>query len=107
MKPNFSKYSNRLVPTIIEDYRTKQVLMLAYMSEESYKRSLKSNQTWFWSRSRHKLWHKGESSGHIQIIKEIKIDCDQDTLLVMVTPKGPACHTGHQSCFYRDILVKK
>ena len=77
--------------------------MLAYMNRESLRRSLETNQTWFWSRSRKCLWHKGETSGHIQTIREIRYDCDEDTLLVKVDQEGVACHTGAWSCFYREL----
>lgn len=77
--------------------------MMAYMNAESYRRSLETKQTWFWSRSRQEYWHKGETSGNTQAIVAMQIDCDEDTLLVRVIPEGPACHTGHTSCFYRDI----
>jgi phosphoribosyl-AMP cyclohydrolase len=92
------------VPTIVIDDRTKQVLMMAYVNEESFNLSLKTRQTWFWSRSRKELWHKGATSGNTQQIVSIDIDCDEDTLLMKVIPAGPACHTGHTSCFYRTIL---
>lgn len=103
MKPDFDKYPDGLVPTIVVDDKTEAVLMMAYMNEESYQRSLTSKETWFWSRSRQELWHKGATSGNIQTIKAMWIDCDEDTLLVRVDPAGPACHTGHTSCFYRTI----
>ncbi|WP_089108906.1 phosphoribosyl-AMP cyclohydrolase [Secundilactobacillus mixtipabuli] len=105
MKPNFEKYPDGLVPTIVVDDKTQQVLMMAYMNEASYQLSLESNQTWFWSRSRQELWHKGATSGNTQAIVSIQIDCDEDTLLVRVNPAGPACHTGQTSCFYRDIKL--
>lgn len=92
------------MPTIVIDDRTKQVLMMAYVNEESFNLSLKTRQTWFWSRSRKELWHKGATSGNTQQIVSIDIDCDEDTLLMKVIPAGPACHTGHTSCFYRTIL---
>ena len=92
-----------LVPAIVQDHRSGDVLMLAYMSRESLERSLKSGQTWFWSRSRGCLWHKGETSGHYQTIREIRCDCDADTLLVRVDQQGVACHTGAWSCFYRIV----
>lgn len=85
------------------DDNTDRVLMMAYMNAESYRRSLETKQTWFWSRSRQEYWHKGETSGNTQAIVAMQIDCDEDTLLVRVIPEGPACHTGHTSCFYRDI----
>ncbi|WP_249662738.1 phosphoribosyl-AMP cyclohydrolase [Lentilactobacillus buchneri] len=104
MKPDFEKYSDGLVPTIVIDDNTKQVLMMAYVNEESFNLSMQTRQTWFWSRSRQELWHKGETSGNTQEIVSIDIDCDEDTLLMKVIPAGPVCHTGHTSCFYRTIL---
>ncbi|MCL4247593.1 MAG: phosphoribosyl-AMP cyclohydrolase [Anaerolineae bacterium] len=92
-----------LVPTIVQDATTRQVLMVAYMSRESLERTLEIGETVFWSRSRAKLWHKGETSGNIQRVREIYVDCDGDTLLVMVDAAGPACHTGEVSCFYRRL----
>ncbi|KRL18816.1 phosphoribosyl-AMP cyclohydrolase [Lentilactobacillus rapi DSM 19907 = JCM 15042] len=94
------------MPTIVVDDKTDQVLMMAYVNEESYQLSLKTMQTWFWSRSRKELWHKGETSGNTQQIVAIQIDCDEDTLLMRVIPAGPACHTGHTSCFYRTVVDK-
>ena len=93
-----------LVPAIVQDHCSGDVLMLAYMSRESLKRSLESGQTWFWSRSRGCLWHKGETSGHYQTIREIRCDCDADALLVRVDQQGVSCHTGAWSCF--DRIVK-
>ncbi|WP_130859965.1 bifunctional phosphoribosyl-AMP cyclohydrolase/phosphoribosyl-ATP diphosphatase HisIE [Gracilibacillus phocaeensis] len=100
MKPDFSK---GLIPTIVTDYDTKDVLMLAYMSEESYQKTLETKQTWFYSRSRDELWHKGATSGNTQEVQSIDLDCDQDTLLIQVIPAGPACHTGRQSCFFNRV----
>jgi len=98
------KYNEQgLIPAIVQDYQTKDVLMVAYVNEESLNLSLKKGETVFYSRSRQELWHKGETSGNIQEIKEIYYDCDQDTILFMVDPAGPACHTGETSCFYRKI----
>ena len=98
------KWDDRgLVPAIVQDTNSGDVLMLAYMSRESLQRSLEANQTWFWSRSRKCLWHKGETSGQIQRIREIRYDCDGDTLLVRVEQEGVACHTGAWSCFYRIL----
>ena len=98
------KWDDRgLVPAIVQDTNSGDVLMLAYMSRESLQRSLEANQTWFWSRSRKCLWHKGETSGHIQRIREIRYDCDGDALLVRVEQEGVACHTGAWSCFYRIL----
>lgn len=97
------KKNDGLVPVVIQDYKTKQVLMLAYMNKESLKKTLTKGETWFWSRERKKLWHKGESSGNIQIVKSIYLDCDNDTILIEVKQKGNACHTGKKSCFFRKI----
>jgi phosphoribosyl-AMP cyclohydrolase len=94
---------NGLVPTIVQDNETKDVLMLAYMSKESLRKTLEGNTTWFYSRSRNELWNKGATSGHFQYVKEIKIDCDNDTILIRVEQTGAACHTGNKSCFYRDL----
>lgn len=92
-----------LVPAIIKDYKTGEVLMMAYMSKESLAKSLKTGTTWFWSRTRKKLWNKGETSGNIQKIKNIKYDCYGNTLLISVDQVGNACHTGRRSCFYRNL----
>ncbi len=88
-----------LVPAIVQDANTSEVLMLAYMNGESLRRTLETAETWFWSRSRAALWHKGATSGHIQRVVDIKLDCDRDALLVSVVPAGPACHTGARTCF--------
>ena len=95
--------TNGLVPAIIQDAETNKVLMLAYMNEESLQLTLDRRETYFWSRSRKQLWHKGETSGNIQKVIEVRVDCDADTLLVLVKPSGPACHTGEQTCFYRSL----
>ena len=92
-----------LIPAVIQDYKTKEVLMLAYMNKESLKKSLSTGTTWFWSRTKKKLWNKGQVSGNIQKIKEIKYDCDGDALLISVEQIGNACHTGMRSCFYRTL----
>ena len=98
------KWNDRgLVPAIVQDTNSGDVLMMAYMNRESLRRSLDTHQTWFWSRSRKCLWHKGETSGHTQRIHEIRYDCDGDTLLVRVEQEGVACHTGAWSCFYRIL----
>lgn len=91
-----------LVPAVIQDYQSGQVLMLAYMNETALRKTIESGKTWFFSRSRQRLWMKGETSGHIQEVQEILYDCDQDSLLIKVRQVGAACHTGHYSCFYRD-----
>jgi phosphoribosyl-AMP cyclohydrolase len=103
--PDFSWDERGLIPTIVQDAETGAVLMLAYMSEESLRRSLELGETVFWSRSRQTLWHKGETSGNTQRIVDIRYDCDADTLLVVVNPAGPACHTGEYSCFYRRLSL--
>jgi phosphoribosyl-AMP cyclohydrolase len=97
-------FEKGLIPAIIQDYRTKEVLMLAYMNKEAFDKTVETGRTWFWSRSRKSLWNKGETSGHFQYVKSIKLDCDGDTLLITVEQIGAACHTGNQSCFYRDIV---
>ena len=101
MKLNYNDQG--LIPAIVQDAATGQVLMLAYMNAESLEKTLESSETWFWSRSRQTLWHKGATSGNVQLVKEIYFDCDADALLVRVQPAGPACHTGEQSCFYRRL----
>ncbi len=92
-----------LIPTIIQDYKTGEVFMLAYMNKESLKRTIKLGKTCFWSRSRKEYWIKGETSGNFQFVKSIFYDCDLDALLVKVRQVGVACHTGNRSCFYRRI----
>lgn len=96
-----------LVPAIVQDARTGQVLMLAYMNAESLQRTLASGETWFWSRSRAGLWHKGAISGNIQRVVEMRLDCDGDAVLVRVEPAGPACHTGARSCFFRTLEAER
>lgn len=95
-----------LVPAIVQDVNTKQVLMMAYMSAESLRRTFETGETVFWSRSRQVLWHKGATSGNTQKVREIYVDCDGDTLLVMVDPAGPACHTGAISCFFEVLSTE-
>ncbi len=92
-----------LVPAVVQDADSKDVLMVAWMSEESLRRTLDDGRTWFFSRSRGELWAKGETSGHVQRVREVRYDCDADTLLVSVDQVGAACHTGHRSCFYRIL----
>lgn len=94
-----------LVPAIIQDYRTGEALMLAYMNRESLRKTLESGFTWFYSRSRERLWQKGESSGHVQRVVSVRADCDSDTLLIKVEQTGPACHTGRRSCFYKGVRL--
>lgn len=93
-----------LIPTVVQEERTDKVLMVAYMNEESLRRTLTDGETWFFSRSRQELWHKGGTSGHTQQVVSIATDCDADTLLVRVKAAGPACHTGAESCFYDTLL---
>jgi len=105
---NTIKFDERgLVPAIIQDYQSGQVLMMAYMNAESFNKTISTGKTWFYSRSRQALWMKGESSGHIQSVKELLYDCDEDTLLIKVEQTGAACHTGHYSCFYRNVEGKE
>lgn len=95
--------SNGLITCVVQDVASKDVLMVAWMNRKSLQMTIKSGETWFWSRSRGELWHKGATSGNIQKVIEICYDCDGDTLLVLVEPVGPACHTGNQTCFYRSL----
>ena len=100
--PNDLKYDEKgLIPAVIQDWKTGEVLMVAYMNAGSVKKTVETGLTWFWSRSRQKYWQKGETSGNVQKVKDILYDCDQDTLLVKVEQRGPACHTGERSCFFR------
>jgi len=98
------KYDDRgLIPAVVQDYKNNDVLMVAYMNEESLQITLDEGRTCFYSRSRQKLWRKGETSGHIQYIKSISADCDKDCLLVKVEQIGPACHTGNRTCFFNSV----
>lgn len=92
-----------LIPAVVQDARTRQVLTLAYMNEESLRKTLATRETWFWSRSRSSLWHKGATSGNTQRVVDAWLDCDGDALNLLVWPNGPACHTGAESCFHRQI----
>lgn len=94
---------NGLLPAIVQDEQTGEVLMLAYMNKEAIERTLETGEAWFYSRSRQQLWHKGATSGNRQLVQRISLDCDNDTLLLQVEPIGPACHTGEQSCFFQTI----
>lgn len=96
-----------LVPAIIQDAETKEVLTLAYMNQESLTKTLETGETWFFSRSRQELWHKGATSGNTQTVVSVKYDCDQDAVLVLVEPKGPACHTGAVSCFTEGVVSER
>lgn len=106
-KINYRKLGG-LVPAIIQDGKTKKVLMLGFMNRQALKKTLDSGTTWFWSRTRKKLWHKGEQSGHYQKVRAIYLDCDHDTLLVQVFQEGgSACHTGRPSCFFRKLAKRR
>jgi phosphoribosyl-AMP cyclohydrolase len=104
--PTLKFDANGLIPAIVQDANTKEVLMLAYMNVQSLQLTLERGETYFWSRSRGELWHKGETSGNIQRVIEVSVDCDADTLLIHVEPNGPACHTGERTCFYRSLEGK-
>jgi phosphoribosyl-ATP pyrophosphohydrolase/phosphoribosyl-AMP cyclohydrolase len=95
---------NGLVPCVVQDSRTGEVLTLAYMNEEALARTRETGETWFWSRSRKELWHKGETSGNVQRVQALRYDCDADALVALVEPAGPACHTGERSCFHNGDL---
>ena len=101
---DFAK-SGGLVPVIVQDINSREILTLAYANKESLELTKKTGNSWFWSRSRNKLWMKGEESGNIQKVKEILIDCDSDALIYLVDPSGPACHTGEKVCFH-NLLEK-
>ncbi|MGE7882406.1 phosphoribosyl-AMP cyclohydrolase [Bacillus sp. NPDC094077] len=101
MKPNFSK---GLIPAIVIEEDTKEVLMLAYMNEEAYEKTVETKKTWFYSRSRQSLWNKGETSGNVQYVQSLYLDCDQDSIVVNVKQVGPACHTGEKTCFHYKII---
>lgn len=105
--PENLKFDDKgLIPAVIQDWITGEVLMVAYMNAASLKKTVESGLTWYWSRSRQKFWQKGETSGNIQKVKDILYDCDQDTLLIKVEQTGPACHTGERSCFFRSFSGK-
>lgn len=99
MKPDFSKYNDELVPVIIQDNNTQKVLMLGFMNEEAFSKTEEEDKVTFFSRSKQRLWTKGETSGNFLLVKEILTDCDNDTLLIKVEPAGPVCHTGADTCF--------
>ena len=92
-----------LLPAVVQDATSREILMLAYVSRDSLRRCVREGETWFWSRARRTLWHKGETSGNVQRIREICVDCDGDALVLLVDPAGPACHTGRPSCFFRAL----
>ncbi len=108
MLPDLKYDDKGLIPAIVQDAVSNEVLMMAYMNQASLEKTIATGFTHFWSRSRQKYWKKGESSGHVQEVKTILFDCDRDTLLIRVIQKGPgACHTGHRSCFFTDIEGKE
>ena len=94
-----------LLPCIVQDARTGEVLTLAYVNDESLRRTRESGEMWFWSRSRGEYWRKGDASGAIQVVREVRLDCDGDTVLLVVDQEGPACHTGTATCFDGDVLL--
>ena len=101
--PDLTFDERGLITAVVQQFDTLEVLMVAWMDAEALRRTAESGRTWFWSRSRQAYWNKGETSGHIQVVKEIRYDCDGDTLLVLVDQVGVACHTGERSCFYRSM----
>ncbi|MEA2447948.1 MAG: phosphoribosyl-AMP cyclohydrolase / phosphoribosyl-ATP pyrophosphohydrolase [Actinomycetota bacterium] len=104
MNPEDLVFDDRgLLPAVVQDAGTKEVLMLAWMDAEAVKRTIETKTTWFWSRSRSEYWNKGATSGNTQAVVEVRYDCDADAVLVLVNPAGPACHTGEYSCFYRSM----
>ena len=106
--PELKYDANGLIPAIIQDAENNEVLMMAFMNETSFEKTVETGYTYFWSRSRKKYWKKGETSGHVQEVKAIFYDCDKDTVLIKVIQHGPgACHTGHRSCFFTDITGKE
>ena len=102
----FKLNSDGMIPVIVQDYKTMEVLMMAYMNREAFETTIKTGKMTYWSRSRNELWIKGETSGHFQYVKQLSIDCDNDTILAKVAQVGAACHTGNRSCFYRDLVQK-
>ena len=96
---------NGLLPCVVQDAATRDVLMVAWMNQEAYDKTMETGDTWFWSRSRQELWHKGGTSVNTQKVKKVRIDCDMDTLLVEVEPAGPACHTGERTCFFTEVQI--
>ena len=103
---DFKLNSDGLMPVVVQDYKTEEVLMVAYMNQEAYEATVRSGRMTYWSRSRRELWIKGLTSGHFQYVKELRIDCDNDTILAKVAQVGAACHTGNRSCFYRTMMKK-
>jgi phosphoribosyl-ATP pyrophosphohydrolase/phosphoribosyl-AMP cyclohydrolase len=107
-KPEEVRFDERgLVPAVVQDAKTREVLTLAYMNEESLRLTLREGETWLWSRSRSELWHKGATSGNTQRVVEVRLDCDSDAVVVLVEPAGPACHTGAASCFGPGVALAR
>ena len=102
-RPELRYDDKGLIPVVVQQHDTGEVLMVAWMNAESLQRTLDTETTWFWSRSRQEFWNKGATSGNVQHVKEVRYDCDGDTLLVLVDADGPACHTGERTCFYRTL----
>ena len=100
-QPRFDQHE--LLPAILQDADTRQVLMIAFMNRAAYERTLETGQAWFWSRSRQELWHKGATSGHYLNVRGVKLDCDADAILLLVEPVGPTCHTNATSCFFNEV----
>ena len=102
------KFDERgLIPAVVQDAKTRAVLMVAWMNAEALRLTRETGEAHFWSRSRQTLWHKGATSGNVQQVREVRVDCDADTLLLLVDPAGPACHTGNISCFYREVAIEE
>lgn len=97
------KKQGGLIPVIVQDANTKDILMFAYVNEEALKNTIQTGRAWFWSRSRNKLWMKGEESGNFQQVKKVMVDCDSDALVYLVEPAGPTCHTGNRTCFHNEL----
>ncbi|MEM1941661.1 MAG: phosphoribosyl-AMP cyclohydrolase [Candidatus Nitrosocaldus sp.] len=100
---DFAK-SNGLIPVVVQDMKSKDVLMLAYANKEALRLTLETGKAWFWSRSRNRLWMKGEESGNVQYVKDVLVDCDSDALIYLVESSGPACHTGNRTCFHNRLI---
>lgn len=103
---DFKLNSDGMVPVIVQDYKTDEVLMLAYMNEEAFQTTLETGKMTYWSRSRNELWIKGMTSGHVQYVKSLTLDCDNDTILAKVSQAGAACHTGNRTCFFQELVKK-
>lgn len=104
---DFKLNSDGMIPVVTQDYENNEVLMVAYMNQEAFEKTLETGLMTYWSRSRNELWTKGLTSGHVQYVKELRIDCDNDTILAKVEQIGAACHTGNRSCFYRELAKEE